>query len=237
MTVSTLLEILTKISVSMICNRKFVLTLSTAFIVLFTSFFNASMAEIKKGGLEYHEDRFDFSALDTKELTYEGNIYFNQALAAQQKTVKKEAFEKALSRYYLVTKANPKDVYAITQIARIHDLKKEDKYAKQYYFRAFNIEPKSPHVNYHFGEFYFKRDKLEKAVIHYIIAYQNGYEKNYNLNCRLAIAYDKLGDLKKAKQYYQIALSINPQQSAIKSRLEKINNLNYENSEYYQGAK
>ncbi|MBO8431364.1 tetratricopeptide repeat protein [Spirochaetes bacterium] len=148
--------------------------------------------------------------------------------------MKKDAFEKAMGKYYLVTKADSKNVYAITQIARIHDLKLEDKYAKKYYFMAFNIEPKNPHVNYHFGEFYFKRDKLEKAVIHYLIAYNNGYQRNYNLNCRLAIAYDKLGDLKKAKKYYETALNLNPQQQVIKSRLEKINNTDYENSEYYR---
>lgn len=218
----------------MICNRKLVAVLSACFIILFTSFFNTSGAEVKKGGLEYHEDRFDFSALDAKKLTYEGNLYFNKALSSTGKRMKKDAFEKAMGKYYLVTKADSKNVYAITQIARIHDLKLEDKYAKKYYFMAFNIEPKNPHVNYHFGEFYFKRDKLEKAVIHYLIAYNNGYQRNYNLNCRLAIAYDKLGDLKKAKKYYETALNLNPLQQVIKSRLEKINNTDYENSEYYR---
>lgn len=217
-----------------ICNLKLTLTVLAVCILLFTSASRVNGAQIQKGGLEYRENRNNYSALDIQNLMYEGNLYFNKALSSTKKNVRNSAFDKAMASYYLITKADNKNVYALTQIARIHDLKYEDKYAKKYYFQAANIEPGNPHLHYHFGEFYFKRDNLEKATIHYEISYRNGYENNFNLNCRLGMIYDKLGDLKRAREFYSRALQVNPNQQVLKNRIYKIDKLNYEDSEYYQ---
>lgn len=217
----------------MICNKQLFITTLSILIFIFTSFFNDAQAITKKGGLEYNDNRFDYSTLDTKKLIYEGNSYFNKALNIKQKRLREKTFDEAMGKYYLANKSNPTDAYTVTQMARIYSLKNQDRYANEYFFKAINLDRKSPHAHYHFGEFYFKKANLDKALKHYLIAYQNGYQNNFNLNCRLGIVYEKLADLKKANQYYKAALTINPQKTVLQKKIDNINSLNYDNSEYY----
>lgn len=216
-----------------ICNQKFITAVLTVIIFIFTSFFNSAFADIKKGGLEYNDDRADYSALNTEQLIYEGNAAFNQALKADKKYYRDKYFNDAMGKYYLVSKADKTNAYAITQIARIYSIKNEDRLAREYFFKAVNLERKNPHSHYHFGEFYFKKGNLDHALLHYLIAYDNGYKNNFNLNCRLGIVYEKLADLEKAKKFYEDAFKINPQKKILQTKIRNIADLNYDKSEYY----
>lgn len=215
-----------------IFNKKIVSALLIALIIIFTSC-NAE-AVTQKGGLAYNEDRADYSALDTQKLIYEGNSYFNQALQADKKYYRDKNLNLAMGKYYLVSEADNKNVYVITQMARIYSLKNEDRYAREYFFKAVNLDRKNPNSHYHFGEFYYKKKDLDKALKHYLIAYENGYQNNFNLNCRLGLVYEKLADLEKAKLFYQAALKINPQKTVLNKKIQNITALNYDKTEYYQ---
>ena len=72
-----------------------------------------------------------------------------------------------------------------------------------------------------------------KALKYYLIAYNNGYRDNYVTNLKLAELYEKLGDLKKSKELYEKLNGINPADSAIQEKIQNLNELDYENSEYY----
>lgn len=217
----------------MICKKNSAAALLTVLILIFTSFFDASQAVLQKGGLEYDDNRFDYSALDTRKLINEGNQYFDSALKAARKYERNEAFANAMGKYYLVTKADEKNVYAITQIARIHALRNEPRYAKQNFYKAVGIEPDNSYANFYFGEFYFNGKDYNRALPYYIKAYRNNYANSYILNYRLGIIYEKLADLEKSKFYYEKALKLNPGDDNLKSKIQTINNLNYGKSEYY----
>lgn len=221
----------------MICNQKLLLSL---LIIIFTSSLTVCQAQTQKGGLEYNADRFNYSALNVKGLTSEGDAYFNKALQEKRKYYRNNAFDAAMAKYYLVIKAEPKNSYVLTQTARIYSFKNQDKLALEYFTRALNLQPHSPLVNYYFGEFYYKKRDFNRALQFYLRAEKSpdgSFGQTYNLNYRLGTVYEKLAELQKAKLYYEAAFKLNPQNSVLQSKIKDIDRLDYGKSGYYQGVK
>lgn len=220
------------ILVMKICNpiRLFI----SIIIFLITSFCNAETLALQKGSLEYLENRFDYSQLNPIELNEEGDIYFEQALAAKGKRNREKLFRYAMAKYFLTSKADEKNVYAFVQMGRIYDNMDKDRYAKESFYRATNLDYRNPYANFYFGEYYFKRRDYNRALTYYLRSYQNGFENNFDLNFRLAVIYEKLGDLVNAKTFYNKSYEMNPEKAEeYQQKLQQIDGLNYDKSEYY----
>lgn len=184
--------------------------------------------------MDYEANRFNYSSLDLNKLKTSGNNYFNQGINARRKFEREQAFNRAIGEYSLMLKTEPRNMFAMVQIARVYDMLGQDKLASDYFIHATNIEPNNARANYFYGEYYFKRSKLQKALKHYLISYKNGNANDFNTVCRLGMTYEKLADLKNAKIFYQKAVKINPQKRALYTKIKNIDNANYESSEYYK---
>ena len=57
--------------------------------------------------------------------------------------------------------------------------------------------------------------------------------KYININLKLAELYEKLGDISKAKKYYEDSYKIDPGAGNLVDKIESLNTLNYEDHEYY----
>ena len=183
--------------------------------------------------MEYDDNRVDYSVMDPEPIQTEADYYLDTALVTDDEQIRQGFLEVAAGKYFLLSKINPQAVTPYVQLARIYDITKHDRYAKEYFYRATNLENLSPFANFYFGEYYFRRDDFRRALRYYQIAYQNGYDNIYELNLRLAVIYEKLGDLENAKKFYTSASSIDATETNILNKIEQINQLNYDKSEYY----
>lgn len=234
MTVNSLIEIL-KCTIRVMKTYKNYFRISIILLCfIITSFCNAPVFALQKGSLEYFSNRFDYTILNPAELNIEGDYFFNEASNTDSKSTREKLFRFAMRKYYLATKADFKNVHAYIQMARIYDSLNKDKYAKENFYKATNLEFENPTANYYFGEYYFKRRNYNRALRYYLLSYQNGYENDFELNFKLAVLYEKLGDLENAKNFYTASSKMNPEKTAeYQQKLQQIDSLNYDESEYY----
>ena len=138
-----------------------------------------------------------------------------------------------MSKYYLLTKIDYSQITPYIQLARIYDEKNNNRLAKEYFYKASNLDVNNPYANFYFGEFYFKRNDYKRALRYYNIAYNNGLNNRYDLNLRLATIYEKFADLVNAKKFYEVSYSMNPNNVELRQKIQSLNELNYDKSEYY----
>lgn len=188
---------------------------------------------VQSGRIELNDIFLDYSKLDKNSIEAEAEYFFYNGETAENKEDRLKFFDLALGKYQLLTKIDYLQLYPYAQIARIYDEKHIDRLAKEYFYRAINLNPNDPYSNFYFGEFFFKRNNYKRALNFYQIAYNNGYENNYELNLKLGTVYEKLADLVKAIQFYEAAFKINPENTLLQERINQINSLNYQDSEYY----
>ena len=79
------------------------------------------------------------------------------------------------------------------------------------------------------GDYFYKRRDFKRALKYFLVAYENGY-LNYDIIYKLAIIYEKLGDLCNAKSFYQKAYELDTSQVFLQQKIESIPE---ENSEYH----
>lgn len=171
--------------------------------------------------------------IDPAPIQTEADSYLDMALITDDEQTRQRLLEVAAGKYFLLSKINPQAITPYVQLARIYDITKHDRYAKEYFYRATNLENLNPFANFYFGEYYFRRDDFRRALKYYLIAYQNGYDNIYDLNVRLAVIYEKTGDLENAKKYYTAAAELDTSQTDILNKIQELNQLNYDKSEYY----
>ena len=102
---------------------------------------------------------------------------------------------------------------------------------------AYNFDNKSPLVNYYLAENSFLGERYHTAMIYYTEALKYGYQNHYDTNYKLGLCYDKLGDSKNAKKYYNRAIEINPNATIPKQKIEEIDNRNANYKNYYPNYK
>ena len=208
-----------------------------AFTLLFTALLiiticaDRSFAQ-QSGHIEYNSALFDYSKLNVSKLKKDADLYFDMFNKTKSKKEKNLYLNAAQNKYYIITKAEPSNIEAYAQLGRIYGIKNRPRLAKEYFFKATNINAYDPFANFYFGEFYFNKQDYKRALKHYNIAYNNGYNTRYELNLRLATIYEKFADLINAKKFYEVLYSMKPD-AEIQKKIQLLNELNYDKSEYY----
>lgn len=188
---------------------------------------------VEFGSVHYKDAFIDYSKID-KDLTVKrADYYFNQALNTEDKDERKALLQKAGGEYFILTRIDSKNLYAIVQMARVYDYENQNSYAKAYFFKALKIDKLNASTNYFFGDFYFSRDDYKRALYFYNTAFENGYKENFDVLIKMATMYEKLGDLLRANQYYKKAFLIKPDNSELPDKIREIEGLRYRNTGYY----
>ncbi len=185
------------------------------------------------GKLEYNDVLFDYSKLNSEEILYLADEAFYQYNLTEDEILREKMAQDVMSKYYILTRIDPHNIYPFVQLARMYLDVDKRRYAKEFLSTALNIEADNPYINYYYGEFYFKYRDYRKAIKHYLVAYKNGYENSFDLNLKMAILYEKFGDILKSIEFYEKASLLNPQMPELNTKLQSLRELNYINSEYY----
>jgi len=167
-----------------------------------------------------------------KSIENEANKYFYEGLQIEDQRLKEAYLSEALKKYMLLLNIYPNSAILATHVAIIHDNFEHSKIAKEYFFRAVNIEPTNPYVNFYFGEYYFTRKDYQNALNYYKIAYNNGYSGLYEVNLKLGTIYERIGDIEKAKKYYSAASAAKPTFSELKNKIKSLDKIYYSKSDY-----
>lgn len=172
------------------------------------------------------------SAVNLKFTEKEADDLFYKGLAEKNQLLKETYLTKALAKYMFLLSIQPNNATYCTQVGVIHDLSGHGAQAKTYFYRAINLDKLNPFANFYFGEYYFNMRDYRNALKYYLIAFNNGYGSYYEVNNRLAIVYEKLGDLQKAKDYYTISTIVNPSQTQLNKKIRLLDKVYYNKEEY-----
>ena len=162
----------------------------------------------------------------------EADNYFYAGMQADDKNLKEAYLSKALVKYMLLLSINPNNASISAQVGAIHDSLGHQRLAKEYLFRGVSLEPYNPFPNYYFAEYYFAKKDYENALRYFQVAYDNGYNSFYEVNLKLATVYERLGDIEKAKLYYEAAARLNPGFQALINKVKSLDKVYYDKNEY-----
>lgn len=205
------------------CFKNIVISIISTFLI------SSPVFSTESGGVEYHDYLFDYSHLDPEPLKSEADLWLSQALDEQNINVKNDLLHQAMKNYYILLKISPGDVDVLNKRALIYDIQDKNLLARSFFSRSLNIQKDNPETNYLVGDYFFKRRDFKRALRYFSAAYENGYN-GFDINYKLAVVYEKLGDLCNAKHFYQEAYSFDESKSEI---LDKIQNIPEENEEYH----
>jgi tetratricopeptide (TPR) repeat protein len=175
----------------------------------------------------------DKSLIDFKKIEREADMFFKTASESEDVHERGYYMHAALSRYLQLNEYNIKELKYPVQIARIYDYKKEDVLAKSFFLQVLNINKNHAGANLYMGDFYFNRADYRNALKRYLIAHKNGLQNRYELNYNIAVIYEKVGDLVSARRYYLACAAAKPNSVELKEKIESLNSLDYDRSEYY----
>lgn len=205
------------------CLKKIVLLVTTLFLISSPAF------SAKSGGVEYHDYLFDYSHLEQEPLKTEADSLLSQALIQEDNEIKNDLLHQAMKNYYILLKISPDNVDVLNKRALIYDIQDRNLLARSLFSRSLNIQKDNPETNYLVGDYFYKRRDFKRALRYFSAAYENGYV-DFDINYKLAVVYEKLGDLCNAKRFYQEAYSYDESKSDI---LDKIESIPEENEEYH----
>lgn len=197
---------------------------------IFISLFLASPAfSVKSGGVEYHDYLFDYSKIPVDPIAAEADSWLHEALVMSDSEDKRILLHKAMKNYYILLKIHPDNVDYLNKRGLIYDVLDRNILARSFFSRSLNIDKNNPQTNFLVGDYFYKRRDFKRALKYFSIALQNGYS-NYDIMYKMAIVYEKLGDLCNAKRFYQDAYALDNDKVFL---LEKIENIPEENEEYH----
>jgi tetratricopeptide (TPR) repeat protein len=94
----------------------------------------------------------------------------------------------------------------------------------EYFLQAMKLKKNDPKVLYQIGALYFSVGNNDEAIKYLKESNQYG-EKTSQLYLYLGLSYEKNNDLGKAKNYYEMALKIDPKDSKIIEKLDNVERL------------
>lgn len=211
---------------------KNILAILGAFVICGSTLLHANAAEF--ASVQYNKGIFiDYNQMDKAKIQNDADSLLEQALKSEDLQTKKDLFQKAAGQYYILTRLEPNNIQAVTNLARVYDYENKNTYAKAYFYKALEIDKNDINTNYYFGNFYYSRNQYQKALKYYKLALKNGYPQSHDLMSKMAGLYEKLGDLQKASQCYKKAFLENRKDSDIANKIIELENLKTKNARYY----
>lgn len=192
---------------------------------------------VEFGTIKYNDAVIDYSVIDKPAVLKNAEYYFDQALNSTDEKTRQDYLQKASGEYFILTRTEPQNLYYMVQLARIYDLEDKNSYSKEYFFNALKIDKENARTNYYFGEYFYRRNEYTKALYFYNQALGHGHGENYEILIKMALAYEKLGDLLRANQYYKKAYIMNPGNGKLSGKIKELEQIKYKNTGYYKKRK
>lgn len=193
---------------------------------------NIAFATTQSGYLNY-SNMYNFKNCNVKKILNNANSSMLRFEKATKFTDKKFYLDQAMRNYYLVTLIDYSQIDACIGLGRVYGIMNLDTLANEYFYRALSINSHDAKANFYFAEYFFSENEFIPALAYYKTAYDNGYAKNYTLNYRMGVIYEKLADIVSAKKFYGNALSINENNPILAEKIRLLDELNYDSSQYY----
>lgn len=165
---------------------------------------------------------------DVSAYLQDGNSYYQNYLI----TKNKELLDKAYLNYYKATEIAP-SASSYLGMGMVFIEKKMNARAKKYLYKAYSIDENDAITNYYLAKYSYDNEDYLKALDFYKKAYSNGLAENYDVNLKLGSIYEKVGDISKARVFYQSALTLNPNDQEIKNRLSELELLDSNKFKYF----
>lgn len=220
---------LTQLRHIQICKKIFLAI--SAFILCGSTF--GLVYSVEYGEILYNDKFIDYTKTDKTATLKAADFYFNKALEEKDADSRMNYLRKASGEYFILTQSDKNNLYPIVQLARVYDLEEENNYSKAYFHQALKIDKNNPSTNFYFGEYYYRRKDYPRALYFYKKASQNGFKENTDLQLKMGIIYEKLGDLLRANQYYKKAFLANPNDTETPDKIREIEAVKYKNTGYY----
>ena len=187
---------------------------------------------VPKKDLNYSSTSAASTFKSPQKIEQEADAYFYKGVAEKDKNLREAYLVKALAKYKLLLTMQPDNAVFCTQIGVILELNGHITLAKNYFFRAINLEKLNPFANYYFAEYYFNMKDYHNALKYYKVALKNGYGSYYEVHNRLGTVYEKLGDLEKAKDHYTVSRMLNPSQQNLSQKILILDKTYYSKKDY-----
>lgn len=167
-----------------------------------------------------------------KNLEDEADKYFYAGLESDSISTREVYLSRALAKFMLLLKLQPDNPIYCTQIGVIHDVCHHCPQAKEYFFRAINLDSLNPFANFYFAEYYLFKKDYNNALKHYLVAYNNGYKNYYQVNLKIATVYERLGDIEQAKRFYTLSNLLNSNQAGLQEKVVSLDKVYYSKEDY-----
>lgn len=168
----------------------------------FTAWYNLGNAYSK---LESHEKAiwaYEYCVLINEEF---GPVYFNLGSAF----ISIEKYTEAIESFQKCMELDGEDPMALCYIGEAYEQMEDLKKAKEYYSKSVELAPLLPDAWLGLGIICDLEGKTEEALVLLNKAAKLDPE-NAGIYHVLAGAYEKLGDLNQAEEYYQLSLALDP---------------------------
>ena len=185
---------------------------------------------------EYLSGNLKYSNLNSAKIRQEAERDFHLYFCTSDASQKDKYLRSAMNKFFILTQINPSDIGAFIKLGKIYDEKNISELAKNCFYKALNMNKNTPLANFYFGDYYYKRNDYKKALYYYKIAYNNGAERTYDFNLRLATIYEKLADLSNAKKFYEISYTMKAD-NKIAMKIQSLDELHYDKSDYYHNIR
>lgn len=167
-------------------------------------------------------------ANSSSEYLKDGNTFYQNYLV----TKNKELLNKAYLSYYKASEIEP-SASSYLGMGMVFIEKKLNSRAKKYLYMAYSIDENDATTNYYLAKFSYQNEDYLRALEFYKKAYENGLSENYDVNFKLGSIYEKVGDISKAKVFYQSALLLNPKSMEVKTRLSELDFTDSNKAKYF----
>ncbi len=189
---------------------------------------------VEKGGVEYFQ-KIDYSLINTKEFEDKAFQYYT---AATESTIEEEITrnaEYAAGCYRVLLSKHPDNPSYSLKLAQLYEILGQNKYAKEFYYKTLLIDKNYTPGYEGFGDYYYKRAEYRRALKQYNQAYIRN-NSIYNVNNKIGVIYQKLGDTQSALKYLNEAYTINPSEE-LNTKIRLLEELNSNNTLYYKNTR
>lgn len=169
---------------------------------------------------------FNFNTAMAASNIDNANSYLYKASVGMTIGEKKYYANKAKDLYLEEYNKNNLNLDAMIGLGKSYCLMEQRTDAKNILMQAYSIYSDKPKIQVTLGDFNYYFQDYNTALEFYKLALSSGYLKDFRTNLSTAKCYEKLGDSKNAKLYFQITLMINPLSTEAKKRLYELENKN-----------